>query len=56
MCSLILLSHYSNDLLRYKNCVIKTCFQRGFELKNVIDKENFVCNEKSGTVAKVRLN
>ena len=30
MCSLILFSLYSNDLLKYKNCVIKTCYQRGF--------------------------
>ena len=36
-------SVYSNDLLIYLNCVIKTCFQRGFEFikKNVIYKEKF---------------
>ena len=28
---LILFSLYSNSLLNYKNCVAKTCFQRGFE-------------------------
>ena len=49
MCSLILFSLYSNDLLKYKNCVIKTCFQRGLELKNVIYKE------KCGTAIKVKL-
>ena len=55
MCSLILFSLYSNDLLKYKNCVIKTCFQRGFEFKNFIIKKNFICKEKYGTVTKVKL-
>ena len=41
MCSLILFSYYSNDLLKYKNCVIKPCFQRDFDLENVIYKEKF---------------
>ena len=40
-------SVYSNDLLKYKNCVIKkTCFQRGFEFlkkqKLLIHKKYFV--------------
>ena len=34
MSSLTLFSLYSNDLLKYKNYVIKTFFHRGFELKN----------------------
>ena len=55
MCSLILFSLYSNDLLKYKDCVIKTCFQRGFELKISFMKKNFTCREKSGTVTKVKL-
>ena len=55
MCSLILFSLYSNDLSKYKNCVIKTCFQRGFELQNVIYKKTFNRKEKSGTVIKVKL-
>ena len=49
-------SVYSEDLLKYKNCVIKICFQRVFEFikKNVIYKKNFICKEKSGAVKKVR--
>ena len=40
-------SVYSNDLLKYKNCVIKkTCFQRGFEFlkkqKLLIHKKYFI--------------
>ena len=35
-------SLYSNDLLKYKNCVIKTCFQRGFEFKTSFVKRNFI--------------
>ena len=46
---------YSNILLKYENCVIKTCFQRSFELKNVIYKEKFHLQRKSGTVTKVKL-
>ena len=41
----------SNDLLNYKTCVIKTCFQRDFEFI----KKNFICQKKSGTVTKVKL-
>ena len=38
----LFLTLYSNDLLKYKNAMRhKTCFQRGFELKNVIYKEKF---------------
>ena len=33
MCSLTLFSIYSNHLLKYKNCVMKTSFQRGFIYK-----------------------
>ena len=33
MCSLTLFSLYSNDLLKYNSCVMKTCFQRGFIYK-----------------------
>ena len=47
MCSLTLFSLYSNDLLKYKNRVIKTCLERSFELKNVI------CKEKSHLQRKV---
>ena len=44
------------DLLNYKNCVTKACFQRGFIYKkSVIYKENFVCKEKSGSATKVKL-
>ena len=58
MCSLILLSFYSNDQLKYHNCVIKTCFQRGLEFinKNAIYKEkvsflkrNWNCYERKIT-------
>ena len=40
MCLLMLLSLYADDLLKYKDDVKKTCFQRGFEFikKNVINK------------------
>ena len=55
MCSLTLFSLYSNDLLKYKNCIIKTCFQRGFEFKNFIIKKNFVYKEKYWTTTKVKL-
>ena len=51
MCLLILFSLYLKDLLKYKNCVIKTCFQRSFECI----KKNFICKEKSVTVTKVKL-
>ena len=51
MCLLILFSLYSNDLLKYKNCIIKICFQRGLEFT----KKNFISKEKSGTVTKVKL-
>ena len=51
MCLLILFSLYSNNLLKYKNCVIKTCLQRGFEFI----KKTFTCKEKSATVTKVKL-
>ena len=51
MCLLILFSLYSKDLLKHKNCVIKTCFQRDFEFI----MKNFICKEKSETVAKVKL-
>ena len=50
MCSLTLFLLYLNDLLKYKNCVMKTCFQKGF-----IYKENFTCKEKSGSVTTVKL-
>ena len=51
MCLLILFSLKSNDLLKHKNFVIKTCFKRGFEFI----KKNFICKEKSGTATKVKL-
>ena len=46
-----LFSIYSNDLLKYNNHVIKTCFQRGFEFI----KENAIYKETSGSVIKVKL-
>ena len=63
MCSWILFPLYSNDLSKYENCLIKTCFQRGFNLKisfikrNFIYKEKsgFICKEKYGAVTKVKL-
>ena len=59
MCSLLLFSLYSNDLLKYKNCVIKTCFQRGFVYRvyDLWRKKSFVevGKEKVGTVTKVKL-
>ena len=37
-------SVYSNDLLKYKNCVIKkTCFQRGFEF---LKKQKLLIHKK----------
>ena len=42
-------------MLKYKNYVIKTCFQTGFEFKNLIIKKNFIYKEKYGTVTKVEL-
>ena len=59
MCSLTLFSLYLNDLLKYKNCVMKTCFHRGFMYKekwDVIYKENFICKEKSGSATTVKLD
>ena len=49
-------SVYSEDLLKYKKCVIKICFQRVFEFikKNIVYKKNFICKEKSGAVKRVR--
>ena len=54
---LILFSLYSNDLLKYKNCVIKKHAFREVLLikKNVIYKEIVICKEKAGTVTKVKL-
>ena len=52
MCLLILFSLYSNNLLKSKNCVIKTCFLTGLEFT----KKNFICKEKFGTVTKIKLN
>ena len=51
MCILILFSLYLNDLLKYKNCVIRTYFQRDF----LFIKKNFIRKEKPGTVTKVKL-
>ena len=48
---LILLSLDSNNLLNYKNCIVKTSFQIGFEFI----KKKIICKEKSGTVRKVKL-
>ena len=57
MYPLILFSLYSNDLLKYKNCVIKKHAFREVLLikKNVIYKEIVICKEKAGTVTKVKL-
>ena len=59
MCSLLLFSLHSNDLLKYKNCVIKTYFQRDFVYKKyyLLRKISFVeaGKEKFGTVTKVKL-
>ena len=52
MCSL---TDFIQTMLRYKNCVIKTCFQRGFKFKNFIIKKNFIFKEKYGTITKVKL-
>ena len=49
---IIMFSLYSNDLLKYKNCVIKTYFQRGFEFKNFIYKEKFHLQSKISFVKK----
>ena len=50
-------SVYSNEVLKCKNCVIKTCFQGDLEFikENVIYKKNFICKEKSGAVEKAKL-
>ena len=58
MCSLILFSLYSNDLLKCKNRIIKTCFQRRFKFinTNVIYKKKLICKEKYGIVTKVKLS
>ena len=53
MCSLILFSLYSNDLLKYKNCVIKT--RKILTLKMSFMKEKFICKEKSRTDSKLKL-
>ena len=55
MCSFILFSLYTKDLLKYKNCYKKICFQRGPEFikKHVIyNKEK--SHLKSGTATKVK--
>ena len=48
------LFNFVQTMLKYKNYVIKTCFQRGFEFKNFIIKKNFISKEKYGTVTKVK--
>ena len=48
---LLILFSLSKNLLKHKNCVIKTCFQRDFEFI----MKNFICKEKPETVAKVKL-
>ena len=57
MCSLILFSLYSNNLLKYKNCVIKKHASREVLLikKKVIYKEIVICKEKAETVTRVKL-
>ena len=57
MYPLILFSLYSNDLLKYKTCVIKKHTSREVLLikKNEIYKEIVICKEKAGTVIKVKL-
>ena len=49
MCLLILFPLYLNDLLKYKNCIIKTFFQRSFKFI----KKTFICKKISGTVTKL---
>ena len=46
MGSLILFSLDSNDLLKYKNCVIKTYLQRGFDKEKLLHKELIIHKEK----------
>ena len=49
MCSLNLLSLYTNDLLKFKNRAIKQiCFKRGSEFT----KKEIIYREKSGTAQK----
>ena len=57
MYCLILFSLYSNDLLKYKNCVIKKHASRKVLLikKNVSYEEIIICKEKPGTVNKIKL-
>ena len=47
---LILFLLYSNDLLKYKNCVIKTCLQRGkkcnLKRKISFEKKNLKLSQK----------
>ena len=40
--------------IKYKKCVIKTCFQ-SFELKISFIRKNFICKGKFGTVKNVTL-
>ena len=53
--------NFIQTMLKYKNCVIKTCFQRRFEFKsfiikkNFIYKKNFICKEKYRNVTKLKL-
>ena len=43
-------------MLKHKNCVIKICSKRGFELKKMLlINKSFICKEKSGTVTKTIL-
>ena len=60
MSSLILLSLYSNDLSKYKNCAIKKHAFReaalGLQRNMSFIKSNFICKEKSKTVTKVKTN
>ena len=46
MGSLILFSLYSNDLLKYKDCVIKTYFQRRLDKEKLLHKELIIHKEK----------
>ena len=58
MYCLILFSLYSNDLLKYKNCLIKkkiACREVLLIKKNVIYKEIVISKEKAGTVTKLKL-
>ena len=55
MCSLILFSLYSNDLLKYKNRIIKTCFRRGFEfVKKTVILRKISFAKITGTITKVK--